>query len=175
MKDKIVLVTGSTDGIGKETALQLAQLGATVIVHGRNAERCQNTRDEIRQATGNPDGARRILRYAWSRARTPQEARHGWFNARRAQPPSVKRDSMPNRKGEDSHILALSITVTAPTSLLKMDANPVHPPGAMSGYGTSAWAAWTMIFGASIGSRNLSLTSCMVSRVTLLTYCPWFG
>jgi NAD(P)-dependent dehydrogenase (short-subunit alcohol dehydrogenase family) len=53
MKDKIVLVTGSTDGIGKETAMQLAQLGATVLVHGRDAERCQTTRDEIRQATGN--------------------------------------------------------------------------------------------------------------------------
>jgi NAD(P)-dependent dehydrogenase (short-subunit alcohol dehydrogenase family) len=55
MKDKIILITGSTDGIGKETALQLAELGATVVVHGRNAERCQTTRDEIRQATSNPN------------------------------------------------------------------------------------------------------------------------
>jgi NAD(P)-dependent dehydrogenase (short-subunit alcohol dehydrogenase family) len=31
----------------------LAQLGATVAVHGRSAERCQAARDEIRQATGN--------------------------------------------------------------------------------------------------------------------------
>jgi NAD(P)-dependent dehydrogenase (short-subunit alcohol dehydrogenase family) len=53
MKNKIVLITGSTDGIGKETALQLAQLGATVIVHGRSAERCQAACDDIRQATGN--------------------------------------------------------------------------------------------------------------------------
>jgi len=55
MKNKTVLITGSTDGIGKETALQLAQLGATVIVHGRNAERCQAACDDIRQATGNPN------------------------------------------------------------------------------------------------------------------------
>lgn len=55
MKDKIVLVTGSTDGIGKETARQLAALGATVLVHGRDAQRCEATRDELRQATGNPD------------------------------------------------------------------------------------------------------------------------
>lgn len=53
MKDRIALVTGSTDGIGKETARQLAALGATVLVHGRNATRCQATQDEIRQATGN--------------------------------------------------------------------------------------------------------------------------
>jgi len=55
MKNKTVLITGSTDGIGKETALQLAQLGATVIVHGRSLERCQATCDDIRRATGNPN------------------------------------------------------------------------------------------------------------------------
>ena len=33
MKDKTILVTGSTDGIGKQTAFQLAGLGATVILH----------------------------------------------------------------------------------------------------------------------------------------------
>jgi NAD(P)-dependent dehydrogenase (short-subunit alcohol dehydrogenase family) len=54
MPDKTVLVTGSTDGIGQETARQLAQLGATVIVHGRSADRCEAARDEIRAATGNP-------------------------------------------------------------------------------------------------------------------------
>jgi NAD(P)-dependent dehydrogenase (short-subunit alcohol dehydrogenase family) len=53
MNNKIVLVTGSTDGIGKETALQLAKLSATVIVHGRSVERCQAVCDDIRQATGN--------------------------------------------------------------------------------------------------------------------------
>jgi NAD(P)-dependent dehydrogenase (short-subunit alcohol dehydrogenase family) len=36
---KIALVTGSTDGLGREVALRLAALGATVIVHGRNRER----------------------------------------------------------------------------------------------------------------------------------------
>ena len=53
MKNKIVLITGSTDGIGKETALQLAQRGATVIVHGRSVDRCQAACDDIRRATGN--------------------------------------------------------------------------------------------------------------------------
>lgn len=39
MKDKIVLVTGSTDGIGKQTAFELAQMGAIVLIHARNADR----------------------------------------------------------------------------------------------------------------------------------------
>ena len=36
-----ILVTGSSDGIGKETAAELAQGGAQVIVHGRNRARAE--------------------------------------------------------------------------------------------------------------------------------------
>ena len=36
---RIVLVTGSTDGLGRELARRLAAEGAHVIVHGRNAAR----------------------------------------------------------------------------------------------------------------------------------------
>jgi NAD(P)-dependent dehydrogenase (short-subunit alcohol dehydrogenase family) len=39
MAGKIVLVTGSTDGLGREVALRLGSAGAHVVVHGRNAER----------------------------------------------------------------------------------------------------------------------------------------
>jgi len=39
MKGKVVMVTGSTDGLGREVALRVAALGAHVIVHGRNLER----------------------------------------------------------------------------------------------------------------------------------------
>jgi NAD(P)-dependent dehydrogenase (short-subunit alcohol dehydrogenase family) len=35
----VILVTGSTDGLGREVALRLASTGAHVIVHGRNVER----------------------------------------------------------------------------------------------------------------------------------------
>jgi NAD(P)-dependent dehydrogenase (short-subunit alcohol dehydrogenase family) len=47
---KTVLVTGSTDGLGRELALALAADGAHVIVHGRNAERGQAVVDEITKA-----------------------------------------------------------------------------------------------------------------------------
>lgn len=53
MKNRTVLVTGSTDGIGKETALQLARLGAQVLLHGRNREKGMEVVEEIRRSTGN--------------------------------------------------------------------------------------------------------------------------
>jgi len=49
--DSVVLVTGSTDGIGKETALELARLGARVIVHGRDAARVARAFEEVREAS----------------------------------------------------------------------------------------------------------------------------
>lgn len=53
MNEKVVLVTGSTDGIGKETALQLAKLGATVIIHGRNHLLGPQIKEEIITQSGN--------------------------------------------------------------------------------------------------------------------------
>lgn len=47
---KTVLVTGSTDGLGRELARSLAAQGAFVIVHGRNAERGKTLVDEIMKA-----------------------------------------------------------------------------------------------------------------------------
>jgi NAD(P)-dependent dehydrogenase (short-subunit alcohol dehydrogenase family) len=54
MKGKTVLVTGATDGIGRATALELARLGARVIVHGRSAKRIQQVVAEIQDAKGVP-------------------------------------------------------------------------------------------------------------------------
>jgi NAD(P)-dependent dehydrogenase (short-subunit alcohol dehydrogenase family) len=46
------LVTGATSGIGRATALRLAQDGWTVVVHGRNAERGRDVVAEIEAAGG---------------------------------------------------------------------------------------------------------------------------
>ena len=53
MKDKIVLITGSTDGIGKQTALELAQKGATLLIHCRDSKKGKVVVDEIIQHTTN--------------------------------------------------------------------------------------------------------------------------
>ena len=50
---KTVLITGSTDGIGKEIARQLAQKGWRVILHGRSEQRCRKAQKEIKKTTDN--------------------------------------------------------------------------------------------------------------------------
>ena len=52
MQNQLVLVTGATSGIGKETATTLAQLGAHVVLLARNAEKAEATRREIQAAAG---------------------------------------------------------------------------------------------------------------------------
>lgn len=47
-----VLVTGATSGIGAETALQLADQGWTVYVHGRNRDRGTDIADQASQRSG---------------------------------------------------------------------------------------------------------------------------
>lgn len=53
MQGKVVLVTGSTDGIGRQTALTLARMEARVLVHGRSREKAERVRDELRHESGN--------------------------------------------------------------------------------------------------------------------------
>lgn len=49
---KIVLITGSTGGIGKESATQLLRKGYTVIIHGRTLEKAQAVAQELSSLTG---------------------------------------------------------------------------------------------------------------------------
>ncbi len=51
LRDRIILITGASDGIGQALALQAAALGAQVILHGRNAAKLEKVYDAI-EATG---------------------------------------------------------------------------------------------------------------------------
>jgi NAD(P)-dependent dehydrogenase (short-subunit alcohol dehydrogenase family) len=47
LRDRIVLVTGATSGIGKALALEAARVGARVLLHGRNVKKLEAVHDEI--------------------------------------------------------------------------------------------------------------------------------
>src|SRR6185369_3576655 len=80
MKDRVAVVTGAGRGIGRATALQLAQMGAAVVVNdlggalsgaGGDASHAERVAKEIRDAGGRAvanhdsvadwDGAKRII------------------------------------------------------------------------------------------------------------------
>src|SRR5207344_1565040 len=51
VKDKVIVVTGGSSGIGHATALKLADAGAKVVIVARDPEKLEATRKEI-AATG---------------------------------------------------------------------------------------------------------------------------
>jgi NAD(P)-dependent dehydrogenase (short-subunit alcohol dehydrogenase family) len=55
LKDRRVLVTGATSGIGKETAIGLAKLGASLTFTTRDLEMGKRVKDEIIEASANTD------------------------------------------------------------------------------------------------------------------------
>ena len=52
ISEQTVLVTGATDGLGRAVALELARLGAIVLLHGRDPSRLADAAREMSQATG---------------------------------------------------------------------------------------------------------------------------
>jgi NAD(P)-dependent dehydrogenase (short-subunit alcohol dehydrogenase family) len=52
MDGKTVFITGSTDGVGRYVATQLAIAGAKVLIHGRDSTRAAALSEEIRRAGG---------------------------------------------------------------------------------------------------------------------------
>lgn len=54
LADRIILITGSSDGIGKALALKAASLGAQVILHGRSVPKLEKIYDTIEEIDGAP-------------------------------------------------------------------------------------------------------------------------
>jgi NADP-dependent 3-hydroxy acid dehydrogenase YdfG len=52
IKDKVVIVTGASSGIGEATARRLAADGAKVVLGGRRTDRLKKIADEIAEAGG---------------------------------------------------------------------------------------------------------------------------
>ena len=54
LKDRIILVTGASDGIGREAALTYARYSASVILLGRNDDKLRTVAQEIEREGGIP-------------------------------------------------------------------------------------------------------------------------
>jgi len=57
MQGRVCIVTGATNGIGEVTALELARIGATVVVIGRNEDKAKATIGKIKSAVPNADAS----------------------------------------------------------------------------------------------------------------------
>ena len=55
MDGKTVVITGATDGVGKEAATRIAEAGASLILVSRNADKGRNVVEAMRRATNNDD------------------------------------------------------------------------------------------------------------------------
>ncbi len=53
LSGKTILITGSTDGLGRLVAKHVAALDATVLIHGRNESKGKAVVREISAETGN--------------------------------------------------------------------------------------------------------------------------
>ena len=52
VRGKVVLITGASSGIGKATAVKVADAGATVLLVARSVEKLEETKEEIERAGG---------------------------------------------------------------------------------------------------------------------------
>jgi NAD(P)-dependent dehydrogenase (short-subunit alcohol dehydrogenase family) len=55
LQDKTIIITGGNSGIGKAAAIQLASLGASVVLACRSKERGEEAAEEVRRATNSLD------------------------------------------------------------------------------------------------------------------------
>tara|TARA_R110002049_G_scaffold1062_22_gene8068 strand:+ start:11332 stop:12078 length:747 start_codon:yes stop_codon:yes gene_type:complete len=53
LENRVILITGASDGIGRALALRAASLGAQVILHGRNVTKLEAVYDEIESVSSN--------------------------------------------------------------------------------------------------------------------------
>jgi len=52
LRDRVCVITGAASGIGRETAIQLAAVGAKVVAIDRDGSSCSQTAEEVRKLSG---------------------------------------------------------------------------------------------------------------------------
>ena len=64
LRDRIILITGASDGIGRALAVRAAELGAQVILHGRNVAKLEAVYDKIEAIAGAPTPSIAVVDFA---------------------------------------------------------------------------------------------------------------
>ena len=108
--EQTILVTGATDGLGREVARELAKRGARVLLHGRDREKAEATRRAITEAAGNGRvdvliadlSSMRAVRELADETRAATEALHALVNNAGIAGP-------PRSETEDGHELHLAV------------------------------------------------------------------
>ncbi|WKN44594.1 SDR family oxidoreductase [Tunicatimonas pelagia] len=122
LTNKNAIVCGSTDGIGKACAIELATLGATITLVARNEEKLKQTRDELSTSAGQthsyltidfqqPDYLKAVLQeYA-----TNQSEIHILINNTGGPPAGPAHEASLDafRKGFEMHVIGNQILVQA--------------------------------------------------------------
>uniref|UniRef100_A0A914EP72 Uncharacterized protein n=1 Tax=Acrobeloides nanus TaxID=290746 RepID=A0A914EP72_9BILA len=72
LEGKVVIVTGSSNGIGRATAVLFAEEGASVTIHGRSTESLKTT-EEILKSKGVPDSRIAVVQGVIEEEKTCEE------------------------------------------------------------------------------------------------------
>jgi len=72
LRDRIILITGASDGIGKALSLHAADLGAQIILHGRNVKKLEKVYDAIEAIDGAPRPSIAVMDLASANANSYQ-------------------------------------------------------------------------------------------------------
>src|SRR3981081_3309113 len=175
LEGKVALITGATSGIGKAAAMQLAAQGATVIVHGRDADRGAAVLAEIENGggsarfvgadVGEPAQALRLAREAGDVDILVNNAGFAWFG------PSAELDAKTLDQLFAANVQApyLLVSVLAPNMVARGDgviiniasrAGTVGQPN-NSAYGATkaALASFARSWAAEYGSAGIRVNA----------------
>jgi NAD(P)-dependent dehydrogenase (short-subunit alcohol dehydrogenase family) len=120
LKDKVILVTGSTSGIGEGMVRLFAREGARVIVHGMNIDDAAQGAAEIKKSGGQAEHVAGLLEDAEVPARVIDEAGKKWgrLDALVNNAATVKRGNLDNTDAAEFDRV-ISINLRAPFLLIK--------------------------------------------------------
>lgn len=126
LQGRTIMITGATDGIGKQAAHELARRGAELILHGRNRTKTENVVAEVRRESGNEN-----VTYVLADFASLAEVRHLADEMKQgharldvlvnnAAIGGGKQGDAPREVSRDGHELRLAVNYLAPALLTRL-------------------------------------------------------